>query len=307
SALLPHAGTASRTWRDVVELGALVERLGELRGSRVAADVALVFSWENQWAADLEAHPTTALRYLEQVHAFHGALWDLGVTVDVVAPGAPLDGYAVVLVPELYLVRDEHAAVVADHVAAGGRAVVTCFSGIVDERDRVRTGGYPGAFRDLLGVRVDEFLPLAAGGEIALSDGSAGTVWSEPVALHGATSVLDYAAGQLAGQPAVTRNDHGAGAAWYVSTVLAADTLRTLLGDVLAEAGVTPDAAARPGLEVVRRRDDQHEWVFLLNHTDQPVQHHEAGHELVADHAVAGTTTIAPGGTQIIRTDRKRS
>ncbi len=92
SALLPHAGTDSRTWRDVVELGALVERLGELRGSRVTADVALVFSWENQWAADLEAHPTTALKYLEQVHALHGALWDLGVTVDVVAPGHPSTG-----------------------------------------------------------------------------------------------------------------------------------------------------------------------------------------------------------------------
>ncbi len=139
-----------------------------------------------------------------------------------------------------------------------------------------------------------------------LSDGSVGTVWSEPVELRGATSVLDYTDGEVAGSPAVTRNDHGAGAAWYVSTVLAAETLRGLLRDVLDEAGVSPDPAAQPGLEVVRRRDDQHEWVFLLNHTDRAVEHHEAGHELVADRAVAGTTTIAPGGTQIIRTDRKR-
>ncbi len=105
----------------------------------------------------------------------------------------------------------------------------------------------------------------------------------------------------------MTRNAHGAGSAWYVSTVLE-DAARTeLLRRVLAEAGVAPDPAARPGLEVVRRLDDQHEWVFLLNHSDQPVEHHEAGHELVADRPVAGTTTIAPGGTQIIRTDRKRS
>ena len=68
SALLPHAGTSSRTWRDSVELGALAGRLGELRGSRVVADVALVFSWENWWAADLEAHPTADFSYIEQVH-----------------------------------------------------------------------------------------------------------------------------------------------------------------------------------------------------------------------------------------------
>ncbi|MCS6577475.1 beta-galactosidase [Curtobacterium poinsettiae] len=307
SALLPHAGTESTTWHDVVALGALVERLGELRGSRVVADVALVFSWENQWAADLEAHPSTALRYLEQVHAFHAALWDLGVTVDVVAPGAPLDGYALVVVPELYLVRDEHAAVIADHVAAGGHAVVSCFSGIVDERDRVRTGGYPGAFRDLLGVRVDEFLPLAADATIALSDGTTGSVWSEPVELRGATSVVDYAEGSLAGRPAVTRNEHGAGTAWYTSTVLDTAALGGFVHRVLDEAGVHADPAVRPGLEVVRRRDDTHEWVFLLNHSDRTVEHHEAGHELVADRPVTGTTAIAPGGTQIIRTDRNRS
>ena len=39
----------------------------------------------------------------------------------------------------------------------------TYFSGIVDEHDHVRLGGYPGAFRDLLGVRTEEFFPLRRG------------------------------------------------------------------------------------------------------------------------------------------------
>ncbi|WP_441005188.1 beta-galactosidase [Curtobacterium sp. PsM8] len=307
SALLPHAGTDSQGWREVVALGALVDRLGELRGSRVTADVALVFSWENQWAADLEAHPTTAVRYLEQVHALYTALWDLGVTVDVVAPGAPLDGHPVVIVPELYLVRDEHAAVIADHVERGGHALVTFFSGIVDELDRVRTGGYPGAFREMLGIRVDEFQPLGEGDVVELSDGGTATTWSEPVELVDAESVVHYASGPLAGRPAVTRNDHGAGSAWYLSTVVDDASLRSLVQKVLDDAGVHGDPANAPGLEVVRRRDDEHEWVFLLNHSDRTVQHHEAGHELVTDQAVAGATAIEPGGTQIIRTDRKRS
>ncbi|MGU3411251.1 beta-galactosidase [Microbacterium sp. M1A1_1b] len=308
SALLPHAGRDSRTWDEVVALGSLVERLGELRGSRVVADVAVVFGWEVQWAADLEAHPTGDLRYLEQVHALYGALWDLGVGVDVVAPGTPLDGYAVVVVPELYLVRDEHAAVIDRFVAAGGTALVTFFSGIVDERDAVRTGGYPGAFRHLLGVHVDEFMPLPVGGTLALSDGSRGSLWSEPVALRGAEAVTTYAEGPLDGMPAVTRNAHGEGTAWYVSTVLEDDARRALLRRVLDGAGVRAGALpAGDGVEVVRRRDDDHEWVFLLNHTDRTVHHDESGHELVGDHPVAGRTALAPGGTHIIRQDRKRS
>ena len=53
--------------------------------------------------------------------------------------------------------------------------LVTYFSGIVDEHDHVRLGGYPGAFRDLLGVRVEEFFPLLdRARRWPLSDGGSG-------------------------------------------------------------------------------------------------------------------------------------
>jgi beta-galactosidase len=312
SALLPHAGTSSRTWRDSVELGALAGRLGELQGSRVVADVALVFSWENWWAADLEAHPTSDFSYIEQVHRLYGALWELGVTVDVVAPGAPLDGYSLVVVPSLYLVRDEHAAVVDDFVARGGSALVTFFSGIVDETDAVRVGGYPGAFRDLLGVRVDEFAPLPVGGRVEVVGGpvdGTGSLWSEPVELVGAEAVLDYASGSLAGRPAVTRNAHGRGLGWYVSTELDAATLRHVVARAVDEAGVAPrsEVAGRAGVEVVRRVGDQHEWVFVLNHSDDVVVHEFSGYDLVSEQHVSGAVELAAGGSHIIRQDRKAS
>ena len=312
SALLPHAGTSSRTWRDSVELGALAGRLGELQGSRVVADVALVFSWENWWAADLEAHPTSDFSYIEQVHRLYGALWELGVTVDVVAPGAPLDGYSLVVVPSLYLVRDEHAAVVDDFVARGGSALVTFFSGVVDETDAVRVGGYPGAFRDLLGVRVDEFAPLPVGGRVEVVGGpvdGTGSLWSEPVELVGAEAVLDYASGSLAGRPAVTRNAHGRGLGWYVSTELDAATLRHVVARAVDEAGVAPrsEVAGRAGVEVVRRVGDQHEWVFVLNHSDDVVVHEFSGYDLVSEQHVSGAVELAAGGSHIIRQDRKAS
>ncbi|ARC56420.1 Beta-galactosidase [Frondihabitans sp. 762G35] len=307
SALLPHAGTRSKVWKEVVELGALAGRLGELRGSTIDATVALVFSWESWWAGDLEAHPTTDFSYIAQVHAAYEALWDLGVTVDVVAPGAPLDGYSLVVVPSLYLVSDSDAKVVTDFVDAGGHAVVTFFSGIVDETDGVRPGGYPGAFRRMLGVTVDEFAPLAVGSSVALSDGSRGTLWSEPVELVGAEAVVSYASGPLAGRPAVTRATAGAGTAWYLSTVLEPDSLIALLTRVADEAGVLPVAAPGTGVEVVRRRDSQNEWVFLLNHTDETVHHDVSGFDLVTEQPVSGRVALAPGGTQIIRQDRKAS
>ncbi|BBE23530.1 hypothetical protein MN0502_24130 [Arthrobacter sp. MN05-02] len=50
SAMVPHAGTDSQIWRDVVELGSSLGKLRELAGTTVHAEVAFVFSWEAWWA-----------------------------------------------------------------------------------------------------------------------------------------------------------------------------------------------------------------------------------------------------------------
>ncbi|GAA4676538.1 beta-galactosidase [Frondihabitans cladoniiphilus] len=309
SALLPHAGTDSRVWQESVRLGALAARLGELKGSRLVADVALVFSYENRWAADFEAHPTTDFSYFDQVLGVYTALWDLGVTVDVVAPGASLDDYSVVVVPSLYLVRDSEAAVIDSFVADGGTALVTFFSGIVDETDGVRTGGYPGAFRGMLGVRADEFSPLAGGDVVALSDGSTGSLWSEPLDLQGAEAVTTYATGTLAGRAAVTRNQHGQGSAWYVSTVLEPAPLQALVRQILDAAGVDRPTLADPAhdVEVVRRACVDKEWVFVMNHSDDDVVHDFEGYDLVTEKTLSGRIELAAGGTHVIRQDRKAS
>ncbi|MCO8270228.1 beta-galactosidase [Actinoplanes sp. TRM 88003] len=228
SAIVPHAGTDTAVWREVLELSETLEKLSEVGGTKVEADTALIFSWESWWATDTEARPSQDLRYLDQVHAAYQALRELGVTVDIVAPGRDLNRYRTVVVPCLHMVSDQEAAVVTDFVEAGGHAVITFYSGIVDPDDRVRLGGYPGAFRELLGVVSEEFAPLLPGTSVPLADGSHAGLWAERLRLTTARTALAYADGR----PAVTRNTFGAGEAWYISTALGTPTLR----DVLASA-----------------------------------------------------------------------
>ncbi len=162
SAMLPHAGTDTVAWREVLKLSETLGRIGEVAGSEVESDVALLFSWESWWSAEGEARPSQAVTYLDQVHASHRALRANGVTVDVIAPGTDLTRYKLVVVPGLYMISDADAQAITDYVAAGGKLLVTFFSGIVDERDRIRLGGYPGAFRDVLGVVQPELInPLS--------------------------------------------------------------------------------------------------------------------------------------------------
>ena len=80
------------------------------------------------------------------------------------------------------------------------------------------SAGYPGAFRDLLGIRVEELFPLTSDESATLENGGTATLWTEDVTATAATVLDRYASGPLAGRPAVTRRDVGDGGAWYLST-----------------------------------------------------------------------------------------
>jgi len=301
TALVPHAGEDSDQWRETVALGGLLERLGEVAGTRVVADAALLFSWENWWAVENEGRPSEELTYLGQVHAAHAALADAGITTDVVRPGADLDGYKLVIVPALHLIRDADAALIARAVENGTTVLVTFYSGIVDEEDRVRIGGYPGAFRELLGIRSEEFAPLRAGQTVTLTDGTTGLVWSERLKTTDAETIASFVDGPSAGVPAITRRAHGAGAAWYLATQPAREDYRRLISEVAASAGVVPTPGAGPDVEIVRRAGADGSYLFVINHGIDDVDIAATGHDLVTDAPATGT--VPAGAVRIIKED----
>ncbi|MET8362820.1 beta-galactosidase [Micromonospora sp. NPDC005194] len=304
SALVPHAGPDTKVFREVCQLGADLKALAEIRGSRVDADVAILFDWEAWWAVELDSHPSADVTYADRMNALYGALWRAGVTADIVHPSADLSGYRLVLVPTLYLVRDTDADALRRFVEAGGTAAVTYFSGIVDPNDHIRLGGYPGAFRDLLGVRTEEFFPLRDGERVRLDDGSTADVWTEWLHADDAEVLASYTDGPLPGVPALTRRPVGAGAAWYVGTRLDEPATDRLVARLLDEAGVRPAAQAPTGVEVVRRRDGERTWLFAINHTETEVRVAARGTELLTGTRCAGELTVPAGEVAVVREDR---
>ena len=302
SAMLPHGGTETRIWRDVVDLGAELGALGELRGSRVAADVAMMWDWQSWWALELDWRPTVDLDYRDEAAGWYDRLWRDGLTVDFVRPESDLDGYPLVVVPSLYLTTPAAAAKLKSYVDGGGTLVVGYFSGIVDANDAIHPGGHPGALRELLGLTVEEFLPLRAGEHVATTDGGTGTVWTERILPEGAATVAAYTDGPAAGGPAVTRNAHGAGHAWYVSTRLRGEDLDRVLDGALADAGVVPREGTE-GVEVVRRVGADAAYLVAINHTAADAVIAEAGTELATGEDV-DALVVPAGGVRVLR--RKR-
>lgn len=303
SALVPHAGRDTKVWREVVELGATLEAIGEVAGSTVRADVAMLFDWHAWWAAELDSHPSTDVTYTDASTALYRALWDAGVTTDLVHPDSDLSAYRLVLVPTLYLTTDRSAANLRTYVDQGGHALVTYWSGIVDEHDHVRLGGYPGAFRDLLGVSTEEFYPLREGEEVRLAggvlDGETADVWTELLSLRGAKEVSGYVGGPVPGVPALTRHAVGRGAAWYLATRLRPTGTAALVRELCAAAGV--EVYDRPGVEVVRRAREDASYLFVLNHTAEDAEVPVRGTDLVSGEVCDGTVRVPPGAVAVVR------
>ncbi|MDQ4143319.1 MAG: beta-galactosidase, partial [Actinomycetota bacterium] len=245
SAMVPHAGTNTKVWREVTQLGADLLKVAEIKGSGVQADVALLWDWEAWWAVELDAHPSGDLSYPATVREHHAALWRLGVITDLAHPASDLSRYRLVVVPSLYLVSDDSIANLYRFVEGGGTLLLQFFSGIVDENDHVRLGGYPGAFRDLLGIWVEEFFPLRQGESVELDNGASSWFWTERVHpdRDDTEIVASYVGGPVAGGPAITRS----GRAWYVSTRLAPADLQQLLGALCGVAGAHPVRQVSPG------------------------------------------------------------
>ncbi|MEU4419339.1 beta-galactosidase [Actinoplanes sp. NPDC024001] len=267
SALVPHAGPDSPIFREAVGLGRRLRALSPhvAEAGPPSARIAVTWDAPSWWALQGGGLPSADIDYLAAVQQAHRVLFRSKLATDFVFPGVSTDlgDYRMIVVPHLYLVSDEAAAAFRDYVANGGRLVVGYLSGIAEPDTRIRLGGYPGAFRDVLGVRVVEWHPQPPGVEFPLDNGERASRWSERVETAGAETLARYTAGVLAGAPAVTRNRYGAGSAWYVSTALTDDGLGRLLRSVAEEAGVAPVLPGLPApVEAVRRGD----LLFLFNH-----------------------------------------
>jgi beta-galactosidase len=308
SGMVPHAGTTSRTWREIAALGQELRRCDELIGSQVPADVAILFDWENLWALGAGPLPSSAIRLLPQIKAFYTPFHARQVTVDFAHPEDDLSKYRLVIAPHLYMTSDIAAGNLIEYVRTGGTLLMSFFSGIVDTNDHVRVGGYPNQFTQMLGLRVEEFAPHAEGQttSILTRDGSrfTGALWSDVIDPAGATPVATYADDFYAGRAAITRHAYGDGTAFYLGT-MPDEVGMSWLTELICRTGRVARMAESPyGVEAVQRRDASHTWLFLLNHTSEPadVPLAATGVELLSGEPTGDSVRVAAMDVAVVRT-----
>lgn len=219
----------------------------------------------------------------------------------------------------LYLVPIPLADALADYAAGGGHLVVGVFSGIADADDHIHPGGYPGAFRELLGIRAQEFGGLLAGQTVALTGelpaGSTGSLLTHDVTVGPDVEVLArFADGPFPGVPAITTRElPGGGRASFVGTVLDRAALTAFVGRISADAGLSSPLPedVHGSVQLAVRQSDTEEYLFYINHSARavtvalsPADGALAALDLGGSTLAADTLTLPATGVAVLRRPR---
>ena len=286
SAMVPHAGEDSAVFRDVCELGADLNTLADngLLGTKLAKSrVAVVFDYESEWASEHTATPTQKVHHVDEPLQWFRALADHGVTADVVPVSSNWDEYEVVVLPSVYILSEETTRRVRDYVVNGGRLIVTYYTGLSDEKDHVWLGGYPGSIRDVVGVRVEEFMPMGDDFPgvpdcLGLSNGAVAHDIADVIGSVDGTAIVletfkDDPWTGMDGAPAIVAHTFGEGRSVYVGARLGREGIAKSLPEILESLGIaeTGENDSRV-LRVEREGSDGSRFVFSFNRTHEAVQ-----------------------------------
>lgn len=309
-AVIEHVGTTdTRVFREVAGLGQELSASGtSLMGAKNISEVGILFDWDNYWALEYTSGPNRDLKYVDQIHQYYRYFYEHNISVDMISPDTDFSQYKMIVAPVYYMVKEGGQERAEAFVRSGGTFVTTFMSGIADQSDNVHLGGYPGPFRKLCGIWVEEIDALAPEqhNTVEFNDGTCGEsrLLCDIIHLEGAEPVAAYSSNFYSGTPVVTKHRYHNGNAYYIGTQLDPAALTKVLNQAVSSAGVQPVIAEETPLEVVCRQKGNEHLYFIMNFTEHKVKLPEvfAGKEdLLTGRILTSDLSLAQYDTLIVR------
>jgi beta-galactosidase len=256
-----------------------ITRLGLPDDPVAPARVALVFDYESVWVTDIQPQGA-GFSALRRAFEWYSALRGLGLDLDIVAPGAALEGYAFVVVPCLPILPEGFV----DRLAAcGAQVLIGPRSGSKTRHFAIPDTLPPGDLQKLIGLKVTRVESLRPG-----------------VASPPALDWLEHCETAIA--PESTLAD-GHGLLWRAGRIryLAATIDREALVRVLDAAAGDAQIPTRPLPEGLRLRRHQG-LVFAFNHAAETRRLPEG----LGRDFILGAEDLPPAGVAVWREAERR-
>ena len=268
-AVIDHVGTENtRVFREVTELGKLLDENPDIKGSYTNSDAAVLYDFENVWAINDLWGLKEKRGYRDTCVAHYSAMKRYGVNVDVIGKNADFSQYKIISAPMLYMMSKETADKIREYVKNGGIFIATYLTSYADENDLCHLGGIPGNLKDVFGIWNEEIDSIYENNAV-ISGGKEYTVYDFCELIHPDkdTEVLGtYANDFYAGEPAITRHKYGNGTAYYLAARTDSDYLKTLYSELFADNEIKPLLDSFGDSISVTQRGDR---IFIMNFSDK--------------------------------------
>lgn len=284
-AVLDWSGMVGRPYLQVQELFREIQNLPcDLANLPLPeASVGVLYDYDTAVCSDLKQD-----HYWEFFSHTCMILNDLGQTIDVlpVRPSMSLEGYRLLVLPQLEMVDNWLVKTLQRFVECGGTLLMQTRLGTSDRNGKYHLNALPNDLTDLCGLRVVErgyirrrdharvatfnSRTVSASVDLCWNDGSTGQA-VEYMEMIDATSNchtwMTYASGSFAGSPAVIEHPAGQGRVVYQACLMDEPTTKQLLCHLLKQTDLLPAVLLPAGCEVLLRGA----YRLYLNHTPQPV------------------------------------
>jgi beta-galactosidase len=307
--ILNHDRSKSPAYEEIKQTVKELKALGpEVLNSQYPAETALMFDYDCSWALQIQPGHY-ALRYIDQVTSWYGAISAGHSGIDVIALEDDLSRYKIVFAPVMYVLSEAQATRIRGFVQNGGVFVSNFRLGVKNESSQIVRTPLPGPLRDVMGVTVEDYVPVYSGKQgVKFSSSLSGPnaeigIWMDILQPSGAEVLGTYASGDYAGRAAITMNDFGKGKAVYIGADLSAESLSRVLRSLAARAGVKTSLEVPPGVEVTVRNSGDKQWMFLLNHTPtaQTINIPKTFADLLTSESHTGTVDLSAYGVRVLQ------
>lgn len=277
-AVVDHIGTDdTRVFKEVAEVGAMLDSLSNVKGTIVKPKAALIFDWDNMWAIDnMRGLSDKTKNYAKTCIQIYHEFLKLGIDMNVVASDDNLDDYNVVIAPMLYMLRPGASDNLKAFVKRGGQLLATYLTGYVDDNTLCYLGGFPGdGLSELFGVISEEIDTYYDSDEnsATFTDGHKAIIhdYAEILRVSDTDILAKYDKDFYAGTPAITCKNFGKGKAYYVGARIDMNSMSGLFKTMLKETNTTY-LALPAGIEYHKREDESGKAIeFYLNVTENEI------------------------------------
>lgn len=269
--LIDHSNVPGRRFEEFAQLCKEAEELDFIENTEIKSEVAILYASDQEYAFKIQPQ-TEGMYYMEQIKLFHDAFMKYGLNVDIIGQHEELDGYKIVVAPQMYVTDEAVVARLYEFAGKGGTVILTNRSGVKDHENKCIMSPLPTVYRELVGAYVEEYNPIGVDKvKVKFMDGSMniGRQWCDILCAETAEVFACYDSDYFAGKAAITVNAYGNGRAYYVGTVGEKELYRKLVKDALLKAEISFVDSLPDNVEVTTRTGEDRKVQFVFNNTDK--------------------------------------